>query len=86
MESLLTLAADCGVFDEALQAITEIIRRLVHEPRKWGDPVRIHKRAQLMEYRGLHWNLRCKYAVHERIPIVFLTEIVVLKGNPLFGL
>jgi hypothetical protein len=40
----------------------------------------------LTEYHGRHWNLRCKYAVHDRIPIVFLLEITVLEGNPVFGL
>jgi hypothetical protein len=66
-------------------ALTEITRRLVNEPRKWGDPIRHRSNAKLTEYRGLHWNLVCLYGVRDRVPIVFLTEIIPLEDSPLFG-
>jgi len=47
--------------------------------------MRRYRHAQLTEYRGLHWILLCRYAVHDRVPIVFLTDITPLEENPLFG-
>ena len=84
LEALLNLAAARGVLGEAADALTEIIRLLVHEPRRWGDPMRGYRHALLTQYRGVHWNVRCQYAVHDRVPIVFLTEITPLPGCPLF--
>jgi hypothetical protein len=85
IRELLTAAQRQGLLAEAADAIAEIGRRLVNEPRKWGDPVRQHVKAKLTEYRGLHWNLVCVYGVHDRVPIVFLTSIEPLEESPLFG-
>jgi hypothetical protein len=71
--------------NEAVKALTEVTRFLIQSPRSWGDPVRHYRGAELTEYRGQHWNLRCRYAVHDRVPIVFLTDITPLEENPLFG-
>jgi hypothetical protein len=85
IEALLSAAQVRGVFSEAADAISEITRLLVGEPREWGDPIRKWPHAHLTEYRGIYWNLRCRYGVHDRVPIVFLTEIVPLERCPLFG-
>lgn len=85
IQQLLIAARAQGLFAPAAAAIKEISWRLVHEPRKWGDPVRHRADAKLTEYRGLHWNLACHYGVHDRVPIVFLTDITPLEESPLFG-
>jgi hypothetical protein len=83
--ALLEVAAHRGVLSEAASALTEVTRLLIQSPRDWGDPIRHYRGAHLTEYRGLHWNLRCRYAVHDRVPIVFLTDVTPLEENPLFG-
>ena len=84
-EQLLVAAEARGVLAEAGEAPAEIVRRLVRRPRRWGDPIRHPAHAQLTQYRGVHWNLACYYAVHDRVPIVFLTDITPLEESPLFG-
>jgi hypothetical protein len=86
LEHLLAGAAERGVLQDAATALAEILRRLANTPRKWGDPIQNLRHANLTVYRGMHWELRCQYAVHNRVPIVFLTEILPLERNPLFGL
>jgi hypothetical protein len=86
IDELVDAATTIGRRTEAILAFAEIFRLLTIEPRDWGDPIRNHHGMKLTEYHGHHWNLRCKYAVHDRVPIVFLLEITVLESNPLFGL
>ena len=64
----------------------QILEFLTIGPREWGDPVRHYAHLKMTEYRGQHWQLRCRYSVHDRVPIVFLTEITPLPDSPLFGL
>jgi hypothetical protein len=85
IERLLVAADAQGVLAEAGEALVQIVRRLVHRPRRWGDPIRNLAHAHLTQYRGVHWNLACYYAVHNRVPIVFLTDITPLEESPLFG-
>ena len=59
---------------------------LTQEPREWGDPIRHYHGLKLMQYRGQHWNFQCMYSVHDRVPIVFLNQIILLPRNPLFGM
>jgi hypothetical protein len=86
IDSLVGLAATVGQRREAILAFAAIFRFLTIEPRSRGDPVRNYPDAKLTEYIGYHWHLRCRYAVHDRVPIVFLSEVTVLEGNPLFGI
>ncbi len=83
---LLTEAAKRGVLDEAAAALHEIVRRLVSSPRDWGDPFRNLRHSKITMFHGFHWDLRCRYGVHDRVPIVFLSRITPLPKNPLFGL
>ena len=85
IQRMLDRAAARGVGPEARQAVAGIIHRLVNEPRKWGDPVRNHRKAKLVEYNGRHGGFLAIYSVHERVPIVFLTQLVPQAGHPLFG-
>ncbi len=85
VRALVDRASEQGLRDEAIVAFAEIHRFLTMKPRKWGDPVRYLRNAKLTEFRGIHWNLLCRYAVHDRVPIVFLIEITPLEESPLFG-
>lgn len=82
---MLTRATDLGARPEVERAIAEIINLLIQRPRDWGDPVREYRHAQFTEYTGRHLNFLCTYVVHTRIPMVVLTQITPLEGNPLFG-
>jgi hypothetical protein len=79
------LAARLGRGPEVARAFAHMIQRLRTDPREWGDPVRDYRHAQLTEYHASHWKFRCKYAVHARVPIVFLLDLWPLECNPLFG-
>jgi hypothetical protein len=83
---LLTEADKRGVLAEAAAAFHQIVRWLIRRPRKWGDPIRNLRHAQVTVYRGIHWDLACQYGVHDRVPIVFLSDIRPLPDNPLYGL
>jgi len=78
-------AGALGVARDTEVAIAEILHRLVIRPRSWGDPLMNLRHLNAVQYRGLHKDFRCIYSVHERIPIVFMTELTPLEGNPLFG-
>ncbi len=86
IRDLLELARDRHCENEASRAIIimHILRLLKMEPRVWGDPICNYRQLKLTQYHGRLWNLRCVYAVHDRIPIVFLTEIVPQVGCPLY--
>jgi hypothetical protein len=86
IRTLIDAATARGLRADAVRAFTRIFDYLTLAPRDWGDPVRQYRGLQLTEYRGQHWRLRCRYSVHDRVPIVFLTQIVPIKGSPLFGL
>jgi hypothetical protein len=85
VQRMLDRAAALGIQPQISQAIAEILDRLTEAPRQWGDLLRNYRHAHTVEYRGLHKNFRCIYSVHERIPIVFMTELTPLEGNPLYG-
>jgi hypothetical protein len=85
VRTLVDRATEQGLRDEAIEAFARIYYLLTMKPRKWGDPVRRYRNAQLTEYRGFHWDLMCRYAVHDRVPIVFLIEITPLEESPLYG-
>jgi hypothetical protein len=85
MRRMIERAIELGVGDQVVDALTEITRRLVMSPRSWGDPLRNFRHAKTVEYRGQYEKFRCIYSVHDRVPIVFMTELVPLEGNPLYG-
>ena len=82
---MLDRAKTLGIASKIELAIAEVLHRLTQAPRDWGDPLRNYRHAHTVEYRGLHKNFRCTYSVHDRVPIVFMTELTPLEGNPLFG-
>jgi len=85
IRNLIDRAGKLGHRAAAIQAFAKIFDYLTRAPRDWGDPIRKYKKMKLTEYHGRHWNLRCVYSVHDRVPIVFLTKVIPLPGNPLFG-
>lgn len=85
VRKILERAKAKGVSDEIERAIAEILSLLIQGPREWGDPIRNYRHAQLTEFHGRHRHFLCVYAVHDRIPTVFATQLIVQEGNPLFG-
>jgi hypothetical protein len=82
---MLDRAGEIGRRPEIERSIAFIVDRLVRDPRGWGDPVRDLRHAKLTEYHGRHDNFLAVYAVHERVPMVFLSQLTPLEGNPLYG-
>lgn len=74
-----------GAGTSVRNSIAEILRSLIHEPREWGDPIHNLRHAKLVEYHGRCGDFLVVYAVHYRIPMVFMNEIIPLPNNPLFG-
>jgi hypothetical protein len=85
IRSWLERAVGLGCGPEAARAFAHMIHQLKTTPREWGDPIRDYRHAQLTEYHASYWKFPCKYAVHARVPIVFLLDLWPLEGNPLFG-
>ena len=82
---MLDRAAGRGIGPEVQLAVATIFNQLINDPRKWGDPIRNYRHAQLIEYHGRHGGFLAAYAVHERVPIVFLNQLIPQEGHPLFG-
>ncbi len=85
IQRMLDLASALEVRPEIERSIAEIVDKLIHDPRGWGDPIRNFRHAHLIEYHGRHRGFFAAYSVHERIPMVFLLQLLPLPGNPLFG-
>jgi hypothetical protein len=82
---MLDRAHALGIGPEVERSIAFIVDRIITDPRGWGDPVRNFRYAHLVEYHGRHADFLAVYAVHDRIPIVFLSQVSPLPGNRLFG-
>ena len=82
---MLARAATRGIRPEVERSVAFILDHLVMEPRTWGDPVWNLRNAEQVTYHGRHDRLLAVYTVHERVPIVFLWQIVPQEGHPLFG-
>jgi hypothetical protein len=67
-----------------LKAIESELRT---HPREWGDPIRNHPNLKLVEYAHANAadHFRVFYLVHDTAAVVFVTEIVLIEGNPLRG-
>lgn len=85
LRRLLERAEALGVRPAVATAIREIVDLLRSQPREWGDPLRHFRNAQTTQFAGHHRKFRCVYSVHDRVPIVFLTGIYPMPGNPLYG-
>lgn len=82
---MIDLAADKGIGPQMEHSIAFIVNRMINDPRRWGDPIRNLRHAQMVEYHGRHNDLLAIYSVHDRVPIVFLFQLVPLPDHPLFG-
>lgn len=80
-----TRADQLGCGPSVRQSIIDIFNFLINRPREWGDPVRNRPHAQLVEYKWRHGDLLAIYAVHDRIPMVFLNHLIPLPHHPLQG-
>jgi hypothetical protein len=83
IQRMLQRALAIGIGPEIERAIAEIVDKLIKDPRAWGDPVRNFHHAHLVEYHGRHRGFFAAYSVHDRIPMVFLLQLIPLPGNPL---
>lgn len=82
---MLVRATELGVGQPIALALRAIMDAVTNRPREWGDPVRHFQHSQLTYYHGHHANFLAEYSVHDRVPMVFLINIVPLPGSPLHG-
>ena len=78
-------AFELGVSGEFGRSLAEITDLVTQKPREWGDPVKDFRHIQFTQYHGTHRGFVCIYSVHNRIPMVVVTKLIPLEGNPLFG-
>lgn len=83
---MLLRAADIGLGEQISDAVAEILTNLIEKPREWGDPIANLRHAKFVVYHGRHENFLAVYGVHDRIPMVFLFDLIVLPDNPLHGM
>ena len=80
---LLRRAKEAGIGVRVSTALLEIEAALVANPIAWGDPrQRVHG-ARLTTYHRLFDELAVQYAVHDVVPLVWITSIVPVLKHPL---
>lgn len=82
---MLRRATDLGIQPAISQSLTDVLSRLINEPRTWGDPLWHFHTLQMTQYGGTLHAFRCEYSVHDRIPTVVITNLFPVAGNPLYG-
>ena len=85
IQRMIDVALAHGFGPDLEYSIAFIVDQLINDHRGWGDPVRRLQHAKLIEYHGRFENLLAIYAVHDRIPIVFLSALTPMPDHPLFG-
>lgn len=79
------MATTLGIQDRVGTALRAIEQQLSTDPRGWGDPVRRLPAAHLTVYRRVFDELAVLYAVHDREPYVWLTQVEPVLRHPLSG-
>ena len=79
------IAARMNLASWLVSALRTIDRKLHENPWTWGDPLFEFPAAELSVYQGCHENFVVTYAVHSKQPVVFVRQIQILAGSPLFG-
>jgi hypothetical protein len=77
------LGGPAGRERELAEALREIIRRLTHHPREWGEPTHSLSGLRLLVHEGFYDRLHVSYAVHESEPLVVVRKVQAMPGHPL---
>ena len=80
---ILKRAGQLGIQDEIGGMLLGMENELRMRPRDWGDPIRLLRRLNVLQYRRMIRPLIVNYAVHERKPYVVLNRVEVIPGDPL---
>jgi hypothetical protein len=84
--SLGEIAARLGEMEWFARAMRHIDQQHQTRPTTWGDPAFDYRHARLQVFQANHENFIIQYAVHMDRPVVFLRNIELLAGSPLFGM
>jgi hypothetical protein len=85
IRQLIDLARSAGIGPSFIADLTAIVANLIDRPRDWGDPLHGLRSLDLTMFRGIHAKIAVTFAVHDRLPIVFLREITPILDHPLGG-
>ena len=77
------LAERLGRWQDYLDALLEMRRRLTTDPRDWGDPVRELRGMDATFFRRVGPVLIVTYAVHNARPVVFVQQVRLTPGSPM---
>ncbi len=76
-------AVQLGIGPRFVEEVRVILEKLAFSPREWGDPLYPYRALRLTMFRGIHSHLAVTFAVHDRLPIVFVRDIKPILGHPL---
>lgn len=78
-------AVRLGLGDWYMRSMRHVDQQLQVRPVPWGDPLFDYHEARLHVFQANHENFIVTYAVHFDRRIVFLRNLELLDGSPLFG-
>jgi hypothetical protein len=78
------VAVRIGMRDEFVAAVREMDDRLRSDPESWGDPVRDYRSLHLTRYYRYGPLLTVDYAVHIDGTPVFVVDVHLTPGTPLY--
>ena len=84
MRALLGRAAAAGIHASVSKEITVINDRLLGDPRNFGEITHDLRILQLENFLATQNGIRVVFAVHKRIPIVFVNNVRLLPSHPLY--
>ncbi len=84
LDDLTARAEQLGLRDALALAYRLIIGTLKTRPREWGDPFRNYRGLNTTAYQHAVTpaGICVVYAVHNVEPVVWIYQLVVLKGSP----
>jgi hypothetical protein len=85
IRQLINQARSAGIGPSFIADLTAIVANLIDRPRDWGDPLHDLHSLDLTMFRGIHAKIAVTFAIHNRLPIVFLREIIPILDHPLAG-
>jgi hypothetical protein len=72
-----------GALHQFTETLLEVDAALRTTPSTWGDPVNVFHQLRTTRYHRVIDRLRIVYAVHMDQPLVWLTNVIPLRGSSL---
>ena len=84
LERLATRASERGLRPLLREVVHQMIERLETEPRDWCDPYNNYHSLNAVGYGRtiVEAGIRVGYAVHDTVPVVWITSVIPLVDSP----